>query len=274
MRYILYIVVLMTSLVEYAVAQSTYILGRAPQRSPMVTSKAWTPFVEYLSKQTGYNIKLKVYASRDSFEEDIKKGSVDLYFGNPGYGVVGHVKHGYIPLVRSDRKLLEGIIVTRKDSNIKTIEQLNGKIIAFPSKSSFAASLYIRSHLDTEYSLNYKKVYAGSHDNAYRAVLVGKAVASGGVIRTLEQEKPKLRQQLEIIYTTPGVKSHPLMVHPNVALKVHLAIQKSILALAKDDEGKKLLKSVKLQKPVVANYTKDYKPVESLSRIMYSYMLE
>ena len=180
-KYIVFFILVFSSNVA---AERSLILARAPQLSASVTSNIWGPFVKSLSESTNLNIKLKVYDERLDFENDIKLGKIDLYFGNPGYGVAGHLKHGYIPLIRSDRKLLEGIVVTKKDSDIQTIEQLNGKIIAFPDKSAFAASIIVRSRINSDFNIKFKTLYTGSHDNTYRAVLIGKALAGGGVKRT------------------------------------------------------------------------------------------
>ena len=257
-----------------AIAEETLVLARAPQLSASVTAQQWTPFVKYLSEQAGVEISLKVYTERSKFEDELKAGKVALYFGNPGYGIVGHLKHGYMPLVRSDRKLLEGIVVVRKDKNIEKVKQLNTKVIAFPAETAFAASLLLRAQLKNEFNLDYQPLYAGSHGNAYRAVLIGKAAAAGGVKRTFEHESVAVREQLNIIYTTPGMKQHPLMVHPAVSGKVRRLIQDAILKLNKSDAGKKMLKSVKLRKPVVAEYVRDYKSIEPLATKMYQSLLD
>lgn len=255
-------------------AQSPLVLARAPQLSPGVISDLWSPFVERLSKTIDREIVLKVYEERAEFEDDIREGRVDLYFGNPGYGVVGHLLHAYQPLVRSDRKLLEGILVVRKDSDINEVPDLAGKKIAFPAPTAFAASLYLRSRIRADFDLDYEEVFTGSHDNTYRAVLIGRAMAGGGVRRTLEQEDVKLQENLRTIYVTPGIHSHPLMIHPRVAAKIRQAVAKAILDLADSEEGRKLLVDVKLQKPVMANYDRDYRPIESLVKSMYDFLLE
>lgn len=254
-------------------AHHTLTLARAPQLSASVMSQLWSPFINYLTETTGHKIKLKIYSEREAFEADIKDAKVELYFGNPGYGIVGHLNHGYIPLIRSDRKLLEGIIVTRKDSGIENIQQLSGKQIAFPSPRAFAASLFIHSHLSADFNIDYQPVYTGSHDNTYRAVQMGKFIAGGGVVRTLERESPLLQEQLRIIYTTPGIKPHPLMAHPNVSLAIRQSIQESILRLDLNENGKTLLKNINLQKPVVADYSRDYQPIEKLATKMYPNLL-
>lgn len=274
MNYKSFVLLMMLFISSGVVADNSLVLARAPQISASVTSQQWSPFIDYLSKQTGIRIILKVYTERAKFEDDVKAGKVDLYFGNPGYGVVGHLKHGYIPLVRSDSKLLEGIVVVRKDSGIEKAGQLTGKVIAFPDETAFAASLFLRAELNATFDLKYQPLYAGTHGNAYRAVLVGNAAAGGGVKRTLEQEPQEVQEQLRVIYTTPGMKQHPLVAHPKVPESVRKAIQDAVLVLNKDDAGKKMLKTVKLQKPVVADYLRDYKSIEPVAIKMYQYLLD
>ena len=269
-KYIIFFILVYSTNV---LAERSLILARAPQLSASVTSNIWGPFVKSISEATNVHITLKVYDHRSDFENDIKNAKVDLYFGNPGYGVVGHLKHGYIPLIRSDRKLLEGIVVAKKDSDIKTIEQLNDKVIAFPDKNAFAASMIVRSRLKSDFNIKFETLYTGSHDNTYRAVLIGKALAGGGVKRTLERENIKIREQLRIIYTTPGMKAHPIMAHPALPISIRTSIQNAILNMDKNSVGKKLLKSVKLQKPVITDYSADYKSFEPMVIEMYQKLL-
>lgn len=254
-------------------ADESYIFARAPQLSPTITSKLWTPFIEALSRSTNKKITLKIYHTRKEFESDLHKGNVDFYFGNPGYGVVGHLRHGYVPLIRSNKKKLEGIIVVKKNSGIKNIRQLNNQTISFPDRTAFAASLFLRANIDSQFNIAYKASYSGSHDNTYRTVLIGKTAAGGGVARTLQQEDQQLREQLEIIYTTPGIQPHPIMAHPKVPKEIREAIQTTILDLDKNEDGKKLLKKIKLQQPVIANYDEDYKSIEIATLKMYHYLL-
>jgi len=254
-------------------AGESLVLARAPQLAPEITSKLWAPFVKKLSEEIGQNIDLKVYTDRSSFESDIRQGEVDLYFGNPGYGVVGHLRHGYIPLLRSGKKLLQGIVVVRKDSGITNIEQLDGKTIAFPAETAFAASMYVRSLLANQFNIKYQTNFTGSHDNTYRAVLVGTAAAGGGVFRTFERESTALRDQLEVIFVTPGMKSHPLMAHPSVRKELRKRIQHAVLNMNKSNEGRKLLEKIKLQAPELANYKLDYKLIEPTVNKMYQHLL-
>lgn len=250
--------------------QQVYVLARAPQLSASLLARDWTPFIIHLSQQVGAKVQLKVYQNRALFELDIKNGSVDFYFANPGYAVVGHERHGYQPLVRSDARLLHGILVTHKDSHIKSLQQLKNEALVFPSENAFAASLYLRSHLENIEKLDFNAVFIGTHDNVYRSVVIGEHVAGGGVQRTLDREPAQLKDKLRILYTTPGVRPHPLMAHPRVPRDLQGRVQQTILAMQQTESGRQLLQGVGLSQPVISDYHHDYAPLSTLVHDMYA----
>lgn len=264
----------MPLLAESAYAENGYVLGRAPQLSANIISQLWTPFVEFLSKQTDNRITLKVYSDRNDFEKDLRHGMLDFYYGNPGYAVFGHERYGYKPLVRSGNRELKGILLVHKNSTISSVEQLNGKTLSFPGENAFAASKYLRAKLHQDINLDFVPRYLNSHDDVYRSVVNGKYPAGGGVVRTLEREPEALQSQLRIIYETPGLASHPLMVHPRVPYRVQIAVQTAILDLVKTKTGKTLLKQVNILNPVKAKYYNDYAPVSKLAHEMYSHLFQ
>lgn len=248
-------------------------LARAPQLSPSILAKTWGPYVDYLSDNIGEKIILKLYSERAEFESDIVKGNVDFYFGNPAYAVVGKLVNKYTPLVRGDKTRLRGIIVVRKDSEINSIEDLRNKLIVFPGKTAFAASLYIQDQLENALKLPYKAAFVDNHNNAYRSVLAGKYIASGGVVRTLEREPEAIKQNLKIIYETPGVKPHVLMAHQRVSKQIQDKVIEATIRLNDTSSGKKMLKSLKLVEPVKADYDLDYKKLEKLTMKVYAHLL-
>ena len=251
-------------------AETVYVIGRAPQLSAVAVSQVWTPFIEYLNEHTDYKFKLKVYQERRDFEQDVVRGNLDFYYGNPGYFVVGKKLQGYDGLVRSNKKQLKGIIVVRADSDITHVSQLENKVIVFPGKNAFAASLYIRSLLSEEMKLPFQAQYVTGHDNVYRAVALGRYPAGGGVVRTFDREPAALKNKLKIIYETPGMAPHPVAVHPRVPFAVKKALADTVLEMANLPEGKAILKKIKIQKPVKVDYKRDYLPIEAIALNMYA----
>lgn len=254
-------------------ASQEYLLARAPQRSIELTEKDWLPFVQYISEKSGVNIKLKLYEKRSQFEKDLQQGSVDFFYGNPGYLVVANKLHDYQPLVRSANSKLKGIVVVRTDSGIKDIKELNGQQIVFPGENAFAASLYLRAQLKKQLGLKFIPKYVSGHDNVYRNVLSGNFVAGGGVQRTLNREAGKVKEQLQIIYETPGMHPHPLVVHPRVPMSIKEKITAVIIDMPNHPNAKELLDKVKLKMPITADYKRDYESIENLALDMYSDLL-
>lgn len=183
---------------------------------------------------------------------------------NPYHAVMARVTQGYNPIIRDGKRKLTGILVTRKDSPIKRVEDLQGTRIAFPSPNAFAASLYPRALLTEQLGIQYAAAFAKTHTNSFRFALLRKTSASGGVYRTLRRERPEVQSQLRVIFETPSTPSHPIVVHKRVPIEVASAVQESIIALAKTNDGKAILKAILIPEPKPAIYERDYKPLQDL----------
>ena len=253
----------------YAKAE-TYIIARAPQSNPLKLAKAWKPLVDHLNKSTDAQFELKLYKNRADFEKHVFNGEPDLVFFNGFYLTLAEEKQGYTALIRSNAKKLKGIVVAAKDSSIKTIDDLKGKTVAFPSPNALGASLYIRALFDQKSISPVTPVYLGTHDNVYLSIIKGKAAAGGGVYRTFNSQNAKIRDKLKVIYETPGLSPHPLAVHPRVPEKIRNQIVEAILELSKTEEGKAILAAVKLKNPVRADTKGDYSIITELNLKQYS----
>ena len=246
--------------------KTEYTLALAPQSRPTVLFKAWKPVIDAFNSQSNSNIELRFFPSKAVFEKYLLSGEADFVFGSAFYYILAKQKHGYEPLLRSNAKVLKGIIVAPKDSDI-TINDLDGQKMVFPSRNALAASLYIRSLL-TSQGVNVDPYYVGTHENSYYNVLRAIAKAGGGINRTFNQFEYK--DSLKVIYTTPGLPMHPLIAHPRVSDKVREALISHFLALKESVEGRKMLKEVKIAEPVRADHDRDYKVLHDLDIIKFS----
>lgn len=234
-----------------------------PQFPPDQIYSTWTPVLDEIAKMTGLRLVLKPYSTIPDFELAFRKGAFDVAYMNPYHAVMAMKAAGYIPIVRDGHEDLTGILVVRKGSPIKTLADLKGASIAFPSPNAFGASLYMRALLSEEAGLEFFPVYRTTHSNVYRHVIAGRAAAGGGVRRTIEREPPEVREQLRVLYETPPAKPHPVVVHPRVPEKTRKALQGAFLALGQRQEARPLLAAILLQEPVRASYA-DYAPLEKL----------
>ncbi|MBI1864789.1 MAG: phosphate/phosphite/phosphonate ABC transporter substrate-binding protein [Nitrospirae bacterium] len=246
-----------------------YTLAVVPRTTPIAVHRDWAPLAERLSRETRLSIRLKVYQSYEEFDADLLKGVPDLVFMSPYHAVRARRAQGYIPLVRDGAKPLTGVLVVHRDSPVRTLRDLDGGEIAFPSPNAFGSSLYMRSLLTEKEKIRFTPRYVGSHTNVYRHVILGKAAAGGGVVGTLGKQPPEVRNQLRIVYETPSVAPHPLGAHPRVPKEVRHAVTEAMLRLGADEAARGLLDAVSLSRPVPADYARDYQRLEQLNLEKY-----
>lgn len=268
-RLLLPFLLLLAAAGAVAAEKDIYILAVAPQLTPSEIYSKWTPIVEKLSKASGRQFEIRIYSDFQKFETAFLKGEIDLAYMNPYHAVMAKRAQGYIPLVRDDAGLLSGLLVVRRDSQIKTIRELNGKELVFPAPNAFAASLYMQALLVEQEKISIAPRYVKTHANVYRHVILGEAVAGGGVNNTLKREPPEVQAQLRVLFETPGVPSHPLVAHPRVPQGLRQVVMNILLEMENDPVGKKLLMDIQIPKPVKADYARDYQSLEKLKLEKY-----
>lgn len=189
-------------------------LGIVPQQSPLSLAKSWSPIVQYLEKETGEKIELKIENSITKFEEVLYLGGYDIAYMNPYHYVVASQKKSYKAKIRANEDLV-GILVVNKNSNISSVTDTKGKKILFASPNAFAATLLTKYELSKKYNINIDKneqfSYVNSHDSVYKGVARGIGDVGGGIERTFNAlEDVEAKESLKILYKTQSYPSHPI----------------------------------------------------------------
>jgi phosphonate transport system substrate-binding protein len=244
-------------------ASVSYLVYIVPRISATKLYQDWAPFLERLGKENGLCFTVHIPEDFTEFEQAIQAGIPDFVFLNPYHQLTVVRKPGYVPLVRDQQSELSGVLVVRKDSPLKDIQQLEGTTVAFPSPNAYAASLLIRALL-AQKNIHITANYVGSHSNVYRAVALGAKQTGGGANTTLDHEPKELQSQLRILFTTPNFMPHPFSAHPRIPLSVREKVIAGFLNIATEPSGRGLLKAIQIAQPIRADYTRDYKNLEQL----------
>ena len=234
-----------------------------PQRSPAETFAVWSPLLQQLGQVSEQCFVLRVAPTIPNFEAELRSGRADCVYMNPYHAVLAQRWRGYIPLVRDGSKPLRGLLVVRKDSPIKTIRELNGQAVAFPSPNAFAATLLPRVLLARQ-GITIQPVFENTHSNVYRSVALGMLPAGGGINNTLRRERPELREELRVLWQTPPFPSHPFACLPSLAQARREALQAGFLTLATNPANHGLLDAIQIPEPVRADFRRDYQALLGL----------
>ena len=234
-----------------------------PQRPPAETFAVWSPLLQQLGQASQQCFVLRVAATIPNFEAELRKGRADCVYMNPYHALLAQRWRGYIPLIRDGSQPLRGLLVVRRDSPIRRIQELKGQPVAFPSANAFAATLLPRVLLARQ-GITIQPVFENTHSNVYRSVALGMLPAGGGINNTLRRERPELREELRVLWQTPPFPSHPFACLPSLAKARRDALQAGFLALAHDPAKHGLLDGIQIPEPVPADFRRDYQPLQSL----------
>ena len=238
--------------------------GVVPQQSPLILIKSWTPVIQYLEKETGQKIDLKIESSISKFEEVLYSGGYDIAYMNPYHYIVANEKKGYKAKIRADENLV-GILVVNKNSMINNIEEVKGKKILFASPNAFAATLLTKYELSKKYNINIEKneqfTYVNSHDSVYKGIARGIGDVGGGIERTFDAlEDIKAKEALRILYRTQAYPSHPVAFNKSISEDLQKKFTNAFLNIPKD-----LLENLSM-KNIIKTDDKEYDIVRDISK--------
>ena len=243
-------------------AATGYSFGIVPQTNGSKLSRLWSPILKFLETSTGIKLRFATSRNISTFEKRLESGKYDFVYMNPYHYVQFNKQQGYTAFAKAKKKRLKGILVTHKDSPYKTLNDLDGFEIAFPSHA-FAANLVPRAIM-TKADLSYSAKYVSSHDSVYRNISKGRYPVGGGVMRTFKSTSPEFRKQLRILWTSDGYTPHAFAVHPRVPKETVSILQKALLNMDKNSLGKKLLKRIRL-KGIESGTDNEWNDVRSLN---------
>lgn len=247
-------------------SENFYTVMVVPQFSETKTHANWAPLLERVSKDTGMEFRLTFASDIPGFERQFEQGKPDIIYCNPYHAVMAKKAQGYVPVLR-DQQNLKGLLITEESGSIRSVQDLNGKTILFPSPNAFGSSLYLRALLKDKEKIDFTAKYVKTHPNVLRGILRGEGSAGGMINSTLNGEDEKLQDKMKVLYETPQVSSHPIAVHPRlpeaVRKKFTQAMKKALLSMPKEAE------EVSIPNPQETTYAKDYQALENMGLEKY-----
>lgn len=234
---------LLLGLATPAWGQQTLNFAVVPQQSATQLAEAWTPVLAWLSQSSGLHLQFVTAPDVPSFEQRLAAGEYDLAYMNPYHYTVFSTSPGYRALARAKGDRIKGILVVQKDSAIKSLADLNGKTLAFPTPAAFAASLLVQAELRGR-GIAFTPKIVNSHNSVYRSVAKGIFPAGGGIPRTLNLLDETVRGDLRVLWETREFTPHAIASRPGLNADVRLRLLNAMREMGVDARGQELLKSI------------------------------
>ena len=256
-------IVIMAMLFSHFARAETYSFAFVPQQSAKKLAKKWVPILNYLGEKTGDTYQFRTAKNIPTFEQRVLNKNYDIAYMNPYHFVVFNEKADYRALAKQRNKQIKGIIVVRKDATLESLQQLANQKLAFPAPAAFAASILPRAELGKR-NIAFTPKYVSSHDSVYLNVAKGFMPAGGGVMRTFNNTNAETREQLRVLWTTPGYTPHAFAVKDSFPADAAERLLQAMLSMNDTEQGKTLLKSVSFKGMEAANNS-DWNDVKELA---------
>lgn len=225
-------------------AKDAMVFGFLPILSPQKLVARFGPLTDYLAKQLGRPVRLETAANYAEFVRRTNERRYDILFTAPHFYYIAQRQAGYHVLVRVDAPSMPAIIVARKDSDIKTLDDLRGKKLSTVDPLALGTAL-VKAHLsehnidpDKDLTLVATPTHNASLLSAYKRV----TDAASLMLPPYTRAKPEVKNSMRIVAQTAGTPHMPICVSAAVSAEDVAIIEKALLNLKSTDDGKALLK--------------------------------
>lgn len=256
-----------------AYAQDDVKIGVLAKRGAKKCLENWGATAEYLSKETGKSFVI-VPLGFDAVPEALKAGDVDFFIVNSSMFCDMQKQFGgkeIASLINSrEGKALTtfgGVILTRSDSPVNSLEDVKGKTFMCVKKSSFGGyQMAMRELIDAGVNPETdcaKFIEGEKHDNVALAVLNG--AVEVGTVRTDTLERMDAEGTLNIsdfkiinkqsgdfpfVYSTRLYPEWPIAKCKGTSDSLADEVSKALIAMSSDSAAAKSAKCVGWSKPL------------------------
>lgn len=232
-----------------------YIFAIHPLHNSRKYFEVYQPLVDYINRNTN-EFYLRLEASKDypQFEEKLIQRKFHFALPNP-YQSVRSIQYGYSIFGKmGDDERFRGIIIVRKDSHIRSVNDLKGSSISFPSATALAAAMmpkyFLKSNgLDAEKDA--QCLYVGSQESSIMNVFLGKTKAGCTWPPPWEsflREHPEMKEALTVQWETEPLINNGLVVRNDIPNNHTAIISKLLFTLHTSHEGREILKKINLSR--------------------------
>ena len=218
---------------------STLVFSYTPVEDPAVYENVFTDFLAHLGKVTGKRIRWFPAESYAAQVEALRSGRLHIAGVATGPTAFAVNLGGFVPLVSMARP--DGsigytlVVITHRDSPIKTLTDLKGKRVAHVSPSSNSGDIAPRAlfkAMGVEPDKDYKVLYSGKHDNSIMGVVntdYDAAPVANTVMERMQARGMFKPGTLRVIYESTPFPRTAFGVAHNLAPELQAKIREAFL---------------------------------------------
>lgn len=226
-----------------------------PEKNIFKQMEKFEPLAKYISKKIDINVKLSLLPRYENIVSNFQKGRFDGAFLGSFTYIYAKSRLGLEVLARPElsdgRSYYLGYIFVRKDSGIRNVKGMKGRVFVFVDRATTAGYIfplaYFYENGVSDYRKYLKEIYfAGTHEGAIYDVLNKKAdigAAKSTIYEDLQKRNNRIKDELLILARSPEVPENGLAVRKDLDKDIKDRLRSALLQMHMDDEGKEVLKN-------------------------------
>lgn len=228
--------------------------ARSTSAGPKAMIERYQPLVDYIAAKTGRTVEFRPFATNPEIVEKLGSGDIDAVILGSSGAARAIRDQGAVPVARPEKQGVSGyrgVIVVRKNSGMRKIEDLKGKRFDYAEKGTSAGYIYPRSLLAGK-KLNPDAFFgsaaiAGKHDIAVMKVLNGESDGASVKDQDLERlssEDPRVRNEILILGKSGLYPDGTMLFRKDTPASLVKSVRQVLLGIEKDPAGKAVLAAV------------------------------
>ena len=225
-----------------AVAQQrTYTFYVLNQRTVALTAQYWNPILTHVSGKSGVPLELKLAKTAQEGNAIAEAGKFDFQYTNHFF-TPERDRLGWKVIARPAGPGIRAQLVVPVDSPIKTLQDLNGKDVAFVTPDGFTG-YWLPYDALLKANVKVKVVFTGNQEASSAQLRINKVAAAG--VNSSVMARYGRRESFEYRALWPSEVYQDLCIIANPATPADkvAAVRAALIGMASDPAGRKVLEA-------------------------------
>ena len=219
-------------------AHTFYVLH---QRTVSLTAQYWNPILTYVGRKSGVPLELKLAKTAAEGNANAESGAYEFLYTNHFF-TPERDRLGYKVIARPAGPGIRSQIVVPVDSPIQTLQDLQGKEVAFVSRDGFTGywlplDALLRSKVDV------KVVFTGNQEASSAQLRVNKVAAAGVNSSVMARYGRRESFEYRALWTSEIYQDLCIMANPKVPADKVAAVKAALIGMSSDPEGRRVLEA-------------------------------
>ncbi len=222
-------------------AEQSYSFYVLNQRTIALTAQYWNPILTHVSRKSGVPLELRLAKTAQEGNALAEAGKFDFQYTNHFF-TPERDRLGWKVIARPAGPGIRSQIVVPIDSPIRSLQDLNGKEVAFVSRDGFTGYwLPMDALIRAKVKINV--VFAGNQEASFAQLKVNKVAAAGVNSSVMARYGRRESFAYRALWTSEIYQDLCIIANPKVPAGTVAAVRAALINMVNEAEGRQVLEA-------------------------------